>query len=105
MSEIYQGIILDWQNENVDLRGHSSSISVRNFGNDIEDEAVSALLKVAGKNQKVFQRFFKMKAKKLGLDKLRRYDLYAPIEKPEKKISYNEGSDLIFDTFKEFNTD
>jgi len=45
---------------------------------------VTALLEVTKKNAKIFQRYFKMKAKQMGLDKLRRYDIYAPVAKSEK---------------------
>ena len=82
---MYQTIARDWYNENVDLRHFSSPISVRNLGNDVPDEAVDALLSVARKNTKIFQRYFKLKAKQLGTEKLRRYDIYAPLTASDKE--------------------
>ena len=102
LGEIYQGIVLDWQKENLDLRGYKSSISVRNSANDVPDEAVSILLSLAEKNKDIFSKYFALKAKQLGTTKLRRFDLYAPIQKPEKKISYAEGVEMVLDTFKHF---
>ncbi len=57
----------DWHNENIGLRKFSSPMSVRNLQNDIPDEAVDALLDVARKNTKIFQRYFRLKAKQLGV--------------------------------------
>ena len=53
-------------------------IAVRNLANDIPDEVVDTLLEVAQKNTDLFQRFFRLKARWLGVERLRRYDIYAP---------------------------
>lgn len=66
LAQIYINRVRDWHNENVDLRGFNSPISVRNVANDIPDEAVNALLDVARKNTGLFQRYFKLKAQWLG---------------------------------------
>jgi len=77
-------------------------MSVRNLTNDVPDEAVDTLLDVTRKNSKVFHRYFKIKAKLLGLDKLRRYDIYAPVAKSEKKFDYNDATKIVFDSFRSF---
>ncbi|HLD79617.1 MAG TPA: M3 family metallopeptidase, partial [Candidatus Nanoarchaeia archaeon] len=54
-------------------------------------------------NQSVFHRFFELKRKKLGLKKIRRFDLYAPLQKKkESKIQYQEAVTMVLDTFKNF---
>lgn len=102
LGQMYQTRARDWHNENVDLRKFSSPISVRNLGNDIPDEAVDALLETARKNAKIFQRYFKLKAKHLGLQKLRRYDIYAPIANSDKKFDYNDATRMVFESFNSF---
>jgi oligoendopeptidase F len=57
---------------------------------------------VAGENTPIFQRFFKLKAKRIGLDKLRRYDIYAPVAKSEKKYPFAEVADRVLDSFDRF---
>ncbi len=102
LGQMYQTRARDWHNENVSLRKFSSPMSVRNLFNDIPDEAVDALLEVARKNIKIFQRYFKIKAKLLGVHKLRRYDIYASVAKSDKNFDYNDATKMVFDSFREF---
>ena len=102
LGQIYQAIARDWRNENISLRGFKSPISVRNLVNDIPDTVVETLLDVTRKNAKHFQRFFRLKAKRLGMDKLRRYDVYAPVEKSDKTYGYNEAAQIVLESFNEF---
>jgi len=102
LGQMYQTRARDWHNENIGLRKFSSAMSVRNLTNDVPDEAVDALLEVTRKNAKIFHRYFKIKAKLLGLSKLRRYDIYAPVAKSEKKFDYNDATKMVFDSFRSF---
>jgi oligoendopeptidase F len=102
LGQIYQAIARDWRNENVKLRGFKSPISVRNLVNDIPDEVIETLLDVTRKNAKHFHRFFNLKAKLIGMDKLRRYDVYAPVEKSDKKYKFSEAADIVLESFNEF---
>jgi len=102
LGQMYQTRARDWHNENIGLRKFSSAMSVRNLFNDIPDEAVDALLEVARKNVGILQRYFKIKAKLLGVDKLRRYDIYAPVAKSDKDFDYNDATKMVFDSFREF---
>lgn len=102
LSQIYAALVRDWRSEQVDLRGYKSPMAVRNLGNDLPDKVVDTLLKVIAKNSTVFQRYFKLKAKWLGVDKLRRYDIYAPLAPSEKQVPYGEAVDMVLDTFTAF---
>jgi len=102
LGQIYQAIVRDWRNENLNLRGFKKPISVRNLVNDIPDEVIEILLDVTRKNAKHFHRFFNLKAKKIGMEKLRRYDIYAPVEKSDKKYDFSEASDIVLESFLEF---
>ena len=102
LGQMYQTRARDWYNENIGLRKFSSAMSVRNLANDVPDEAVDALLEVTRKNTKVFQRYFRIKAKLLGADTLRRYDIYAPVAKSDKKFDYNDSAQMVFDSFRSF---
>ncbi len=102
LGQIYQARARDWHNENINLRKFSSAISVRNLANDVPDEAVTALMETTKKNSKVFQRYFKMKAKFMGLEKLRRYDIYAPVAKSDKSFEFDTAANMVFESFNAF---
>jgi len=102
LGQMYQTRVRDWRNENLALRKFSSPIAVRNLGNDIPDKAVDILLDVARKNAGIFQRYFKMKANVLGMEKLRRYDIYAPVVKAEKPFEFAPAAQMVLDSFSEF---
>jgi oligoendopeptidase F len=102
LGQIYQTIVRDWHNEEVDMRHFSSPMSARNLGNDLPDEVIDTLLKVSEKNTTLFQRFFQLKARLLGVKKLRRYDIYAPIAKSDKRYDFKQATDKVFASFSEF---
>jgi oligoendopeptidase F len=102
---MYQTRVRDWHNEGVGLRKFKTPNSFRNLINDIPDEAVDALLNVAKNNAGVFQRFFKIKAKLLGVasGKLRRYDVYAPMTVSTKKYTFDKAAQMVLESFSAFN--
>jgi oligoendopeptidase F len=102
LGQIYQNIARDWRSENVNLRGYASPVAVRNLSNNIPDEIVNSLLNACRENASIFQRFFQLKAKWLGMDKLRRYDVYAPVVETDKAYSYGEAVDIILESFRTF---
>ncbi len=101
LSEIYKGIVNDWKNENIKLRNYKTPIEPRNLGNDVPEKAIAALLSVAKKNSKVFQEYFKLKGKILGI-KMSRYHLYAPFHADEKEYDYEASKKIVLETYKEF---
>jgi oligoendopeptidase F len=102
LGQMYQSLVRDWHNENVDLRHFASPLSVRNLANDIPDDVVDTLLGVCQDNRSIFQRFFQLKARWLGLERLRRYDIYAPVVKSDKKYTFEQAADAVFDAFRTF---
>ncbi len=105
LSQIYIHRVRDWANENLKLRRFSSPIAVRNLANDIPDTVVDTLLDVCAEQAPVFQRYFRLKAGWLGLpdNKLRRYDLYAPISQgATKTIEYGDAVEMVMDSLNEF---
>ena len=56
----------------------------------------------AANNARLFQRYFELKAGWLGMDKLRRYDIYAPLTESDREIGYSDAAQMVLDTFAEF---
>jgi len=102
LGQIYQTLVRDWRNEQVDLRHFGNPIAARNLTNDIPDDVVDTLLDVAQENAGIFQRFFRLKARWLGMERLRRYDIYAPVVESDKTYDYADAADMVLDAFQEF---
>jgi oligoendopeptidase F len=102
LAQIYSHRVRDWQVEGVELRGYTSPIAARNVGNDLPDEVVDTLLSVCRKNAGIFQRYFRLKAGWLGLGKLRRYDIYAPLAGSDKQYDFGLAAQMVLDSFREF---
>jgi oligoendopeptidase F len=102
LGQMYHARVRDWHNENINLRKFGSAISVRNLYNDVPDEAVDALLETTKKNARVFHRYFKLKAKHMGVERLRRYDIYAPVAKSDKTFEFDTAANMVLDSFTAF---
>ena len=102
IAPIYQAVTQDWYNEKVLTRGYARPISARNLDNHLPDEAVDALLEVSRRNASVFQRFFRLKARRLGMDKLRRYDIYAPVSQSERHYDFDTAAHMVLEAFTKF---
>lgn len=102
LAQIYVHRARDWHNENLDLRRFATPIAGRNLDNDIPDAVVDTLLSVCRRNNGLFQKYFQLKAGWLGLGKLRRYDLYAPLAPSDKVYEYGEAKEMVLDSYRAF---
>ena len=102
LAQMYVNRVRDWYSENVELRGFASPIAVRNTANDIPDAAVETLLDITSENVGLFQRYFRQKAVWLGVDRLRRYDIYAPLAASAREIAYGDAVGLVLETLDAF---
>lgn len=101
---IYQAIVKDWNYE-AKIRNYPTAISMRNSSNMVGDGAIETLVDVCTKNNEIFQRFFKYKAKLLGIEKLTRFDIYAPLGEDGSSISFEDAKKTVLEAFEEFSPD
>jgi oligoendopeptidase F len=105
LGEIYQNRVIEWRDEYLTMRGFKSPISVRNTYNDLDDTTVETLLAVCRRNSVIFQDYFKQKTKMLGVKKLQRYHLYAPLSlkaSDQKRFTYGKAIVTVLRTFEDF---
>jgi len=102
LAQIYNHRLRDWHAEMVQLRHFPEPISARNTMNDIPDRVVQTLLTVCRDNVHHFQRYFKLKARWLDQDRLRRYDIYAPLASSEQRFTLAQALELVLDSFRDF---
>jgi oligoendopeptidase F len=102
LGQIWVHLARDWRSENLALRSFPESISVRNLSNNIPDPVVDTLLEVSRRNAVIFQDYFRLKARWLGMDRLRRYDIYAPTSAAEKEYPYSEAVEIVLESLESF---
>jgi oligoendopeptidase F len=85
-------------------RGFKTPISARNLSNFIEDETVEVLIKKVRQNYaKTSHRYYKIKAKILGIKTMNYWDRNAPLSKKENKItSWTDAKNLVLEAYEEF---
>jgi oligoendopeptidase F len=98
---IYNTLVYD---KSVDdrLRGYPHWLAARNLANEASDESVMALIEAVHARYDIPQRWYRLKAKLLGLDKLRDFDRSATIATTEPLYSYAQARDLVIDTYATF---
>jgi len=86
------------------LRGFNKPISSRNLSNFVEDEVVEIMVQKVKENYKnISHRYYKLKAKILGKEKLNYWDRNAPLKKGEnKKISFNNAKEIVLQSYETF---
>lgn len=84
------------------LRSYPSWIASRNLANEASDESVQALLDAVRANYDLPQRWYRLKAQVLGLDRLADYDRMASVADAEVQIDWPEATDLVLGSFHDF---
>ena len=83
-------------------RGYDTWISSRNLANEASDESVNALIEAVVSNYDLPQRWYKLKAQVLGLDKLADYDRMASVADTQQEFAWDEGVDIVRDAYASF---
>ncbi len=102
LAQLYKYTAGDGHQESVKLRGMASPIAARNLANDVPDDIVDTLLEVCRENAATYQRFFRLKARWLGMKRLRRCDIYAPLDPVVRTYSYADAVRLVRQLFDGF---
>jgi oligoendopeptidase F len=88
-------------------RNYRRPVSARNLANHVEDEVVDALvLAVRTAYPSISHRYYRFKAKWLGLAKLKYWDRNAPLPAaPERPIPWREARDTVIAAYARFSPD
>ena len=98
---VFNTIVLD---KSIDdrLRGYPTWISSRNLANETTDEAVEALVEATTSRYDVPQRYYRLKARLLGLDRLEHYDRFAPISSHATRVPWDDARRIVVEAYTEF---
>lgn len=97
----YDGLVHDYLTM-VRLRGYPSPIAKRHLANEIEPQAVEAMMSVVEKNYATAHRYWRLKKKLVSIDDFCLYDQYAPVGKPLPKCTYTESKRIVLEAFGNF---
>ncbi len=84
------------------LRSYPHWLAGRNLANEASDESVMALIEAVRGRFDIPQRWYALKARLLGIDKLADYDRSAPIGDSDVSFSFGDARGLVLDTYESF---
>ena len=84
------------------LRTYPTWISSRNLANEASDESVQALVEAVRGAYDIPQRWYRLKARLLGLDRLKDYDRMAPVAGVDESFDWDEAKQIVLDSFGDF---
>ncbi len=84
------------------LRSYDHWLASRNLSNEASDESVAALIEAVTDRYEIARRWYRLKARVLGLDRLAHYDRMAPVAEAERRIEYGEARELVLDCYRGF---
>lgn len=98
---VFNTILLD---KSIDdrLRAYPTWLSSRNLANETTDEAVEALIDATTSRYDLPQRYYRLKARLLGLDRLEHYDRFAPISSDVSRVPWDEARSVVVDAYSDF---
>lgn len=84
------------------LRSYEHWLASRNLANEASDDSVAALIEAVVGRYELARRWYRLKARLLGLERLAHYDRMAPVAESEQRIGYGEARDLVLDCYRGF---
>lgn len=84
------------------LRRYPNWLAARNLANEASDESVSALIEAVRGRYELPQRWYRLKARLLGIDQLADYDRMAAVTEDEVTFSFAEAREIVLDCYSSF---
>ena len=84
------------------LRRYPHWLAARNLANEASDESVMALITAVRARYDIPQRWYRLKAKLLGVDRIADYDRAAPVLPEDVSFSFGEARELVLETYDAF---
>jgi len=98
---VFNTLLLDKSTDDR-LRHYPTWVSSRNLSNEATDDSVQALVDAVVARYEIPQRWYRLKAQVLGLDRLADYDRMASVAEDESSIGWSEATTLVHDAYASF---
>ncbi len=87
------------------LRRYDHWLAARNLANEASDESVQALIQAVRRRYEIPRRWYRLKARLLGLDRLADYDRMASVSEDEVIYPYAQAREIVLDCYSSFSAD
>lgn len=84
------------------LRGYPNWIRSRNLSNEASDESVQALVDAVVARYDLPQRWYKLKARVWGLDRIADFDRIASLTDDDERIEWPQAIEIVLDSYASF---
>ena len=84
------------------LRTYPNWLAARNLSNEASDESVAALVEAVKGRYEIARRWYRLKARLLGVERLADYDRMAAVTEDEVTFPYGEARDIVVDCYSSF---
>jgi oligoendopeptidase F len=84
------------------LRRYKHWLAERNLANEASDESVQALIEAVRARYEIARRWYRLKAKLLGLDRLADYDRMAAVTHDESTFTFGQAREIVLDCYSSF---
>ena len=84
------------------LRRYSHWLAARNLSNEASDESVRALIEAVRRRYEIPRRWYRLKAKLLGVERLADYDRMAAVSEDEATFSFGQAREIVLDCYSSF---
>ncbi|MGB2711858.1 MAG: M3 family oligoendopeptidase [Conexibacter sp.] len=84
------------------LRGYPTWLTARNLANEASDESVQALVSAVQARYDVPQRWYRLKARLLGVEQLADYDRAASVADEDERFTWSQARELVLDAYGSF---
>ena len=84
------------------LRSYPTWLSSRNLANEASDESVQALVQAVRESYEIPRRWYRLKARLLGIERLADYDRMASVGGEEPQIGWDEARETVLSSFGDF---
>jgi oligoendopeptidase F len=84
------------------LRRYPAPMAARNLANEIEPASVESLLSACVARYPLVARYYRLKARLLGIEQLEDYDRYAPIAAESSERSFELARQVVLDAYADF---
>ena len=81
------------------LRSYPHWLATRNLSNEASDESVQALVEAVRNRNELARRWYRTKAKLLGIERLADYDRMAVVGADDEQIGWEDGREIVLETF------